>query len=809
MATDMYSYAGARNSATSQYDEGERLSTPVYGKAAVEGYRKDVLNGFEPEPARLNPVRKTATSMHLYDCQTDQNYQLNPQRPESSVLVDLKDPVQIHLLTETALTDSKRYTILSQEEVDDLKKLCQYLAQRIESTRQNLAIQSKYRDAAVSMARLYSHGKSDSKRRSFRSNRSSGDQHVREADQERQTCERKCEELATELFSLEKRIMEPQRKLLEHTAGILQMTHKASNPKTAAPGLPGHMVNGIPGSPESMYTYNRDHDQDSFEMYYEDSGFQQFGNPSEVSPLEIPLKSPIREQQTQLREENNALLASVADMERKFENLNMAVRDTIIRFNPAINGDYEEPPYSSPDQQTKPGEMLRYHMEYLQSGLVAIQAEQESPSLSLGPDPATEAVLSSLWTTIQTGLAGMRQRREERRRAIADKGLQKEDESEDEGFDTDEAYTLTGLDTRVRWLYRQTTTLKDQKSVLKRQIKQQRELNNKSDAEKDEELHRKQAEVDESRLLISRAEKDALDAQKMLSEALEDLEQARAAASEGMEHKARAGQVEMLESELKNARANLDTAKASSQRLAVLDADIKQLQGQLEEATASRQQAEANAKDLSAQLESKAAALKAKEEETDQMHMTMAELKTEVTLARAELDGAYGTRAERAADVAAKQSNAEVVRLHSQVETLKTELGETVKELEEITKETIGAEKEKVELESKLDDALADRTALETEVAGMRERMEGEVGKMREKLAKLQEELDGERLKTPGGSARGGAGASMLSEQFRATMREERKKFQEDLRVSFFPVYPICLTIGGIYIPCGTRELHY
>ena len=32
-----------------------------------------------------------------------------------------------------------------------------------------------------------------------------------------------------------------------------------------------------------------------------------------------------------------------------------------------------------------------------------------------------------------------------------------------------------------------------------------------------------------------------------------------------------------------------------------------------------------------------------------------------------------------------------------------------------------------------------------------------------------------------------GAGASVLSEQFRSTMREERRKFQEEIRVCFFP----------------------
>lgn len=109
------------------------------GRAMANGYRQDIVNGFEAERPRYNPS--------------------NTDHPQSSPNVDLKDPIQVHLLTETALSDSREWVILSQEEVDDLKKQCQSIVQRIEQTRANLAIQSKYRDAAISMAKLYSPGK--------------------------------------------------------------------------------------------------------------------------------------------------------------------------------------------------------------------------------------------------------------------------------------------------------------------------------------------------------------------------------------------------------------------------------------------------------------------------------------------------------------------------------------------------------------------------------------------------------------------------------------------------------------------------
>jgi hypothetical protein len=90
-----------------------------------------------------------------------------------------------------------------------------------------------------------------------------------------------------------------------------------------------------------------------------------------------------------------------------------------------------------------------------------------------------------------------------------------------------------------------------------------------------------------------------------------------------------------------------------------------------------------------------------------------------------------------------------------------------------------------LELEGKLDDALGAKTSLEAELQSLREKLDREVGSLRE-------QLDAEKLKAPtSASGTGGqrAGASMLSEQFRATMKEERKKFQDELRVSMVSIF--------------------
>jgi len=840
-------------------------------------------------------------------------------------LVDLKDPIQVHLLTETALSDSKKWEILSQEEVDDLKKQCQSLTQRITQTRANLAIQAKYRDAALSMAKLYSPA---SKRRSLLGNRGSGGETAREAEAERQACEKRCEELGSELFSLEKRLMEPQRRLLQHTAGILQLTHGTG--KKVQPSTNGQPTNGIPGSPESLYTYTNK-DRESFEPPPDDESFgenrnlfssSERTNGKGVQPrknaIEIPLKSPIRKETMELREEgdrlreengrlqgealqlmtsndslkasndslkasndslktsNNSLKASndsleasndslkssndslkasndslsleldaiqresdeqlelIAETEKKIEDLNSRLRDVIVRFNPGKNGSYKAPPSG----ELEPGDLLTSQLKYLDDGLVAVQEEQElSSSLSLRenekaataaaatlaqaeaqveefnqeirrilravdptlpPPPEAvgdgldsqiewlqdrlgmieaellaegdkqkaeemDAVLMGLWDLIQSGYATIRRQNGERRRIRSQKGLPEEDDdaSGDESpTGPNETYSLSAFTTTIQWLYTQATKLREQKAVLKRQIKQQRELNTKSDTEKDAQLSRKSDE-------LVKSERETRAVQDKLAKAIADLESSRQATAAAND--AASGQ-------LKDGNAKLTALEAESKdlvmQLSKVEAEIASLTLQLNDAAEAKLTAESKA-------EKAAREVKEKDEELDRLNVMVVELKTEATIAKAELEGAYGSRAQRAADVAELSKSKQNSELQGQVDKLRAELAGTLKEFEGLTKDTIAAEKEKLELEGKLDDAQASKTSLENESKALRQKLEAEI-------AGLKEELDAERLKVApasgGGTSR--AGASMLSEQFRATMKEERKKFQEEIRVS-------------------------
>ncbi|KAJ4859054.1 up-regulated during septation domain-containing protein [Trichoderma breve] len=902
---------GYQTERSSYDDEASSVNTPISsnGDHAMAGaYGKDGVHGYEQADHQLEPM--------------------DPNDAPNGSLADLKDPIQVHLLTETALSDSKEYEILSQEEVDKLKKQCQLLSQRVESTRSNLAIQSKYRDAAVSMAKLYSAGKTEEELLD--------DPRAKEVELERETTEKKCEELSRELFNLEKNLIGPQRRLLQHTAGILQLTHKASK-RAAARALQNS--NEVPGSPESLYTYSQSRDslaQAVDEDYFEDPSLYQLDSMQGLqtghlkSAIDIPLKSPVREQATHLRgeidkaKEENALLVNlVADMEQKLESLSLSLRETIVKFNPEVNSDYLDPPRESAAGDSKPGDMLRKQLDYLESGLVAVQAEQES-FISNGGGNSSGGNNYLLDDGAERIEAVLRQQNEERRRQRAEKGLVDDDDtSDDDAFDADEAYNLYAFESKVDWLFKRASTLKDQKSVLKRQIKQQRELNNKTDAEKDEEIERRQEELDQTRFLLERAEKDAMDAQTMLADALQDLEKAQGSSSgiseeelhkhtakigsleaelaklhaqieshqaaieerdaklealdseveeniaraesleaETQAHKARVDSlegeiqarndriealeaeihthstraeslqaevlahgvrvesleseiqarsvhIESLEDKIQGHNSNIGSLEAEIQsrdaqirslgadlqahnerggsyeaQIAALEAENKkfiELSSQLDGASKEKAAAEEMARALQQEVENIKASHTDKEKEIaqkdadlEQLNMTLVEIKTELTFARAELDGAYGSRAERAADAAALSNQEEVVKLTGQVERLKKELAGTVQDLEAITKETIGAEREKIDLEQKADEAISAKASLEADLE-----------KSRQLIARLQEDLDSERFKvgvSQGGVTKVGAGAALLSEQFRTSMREERKRFHEDIK---------------------------
>ncbi|KXJ86678.1 Up-regulated during septation-domain-containing protein [Microdochium bolleyi] len=807
-------------------------------------------------------------------------------RADGPVLLDLKDPVQVHLMAETALFDSREYQILSEEEVDHLKKMLQSTNQRVEQTRSNLAVQTKYRDAAVSMSKLYSPTRSIGGRGSPEDVRNSASsQDAQEADAERKAVQTRCEELASELFLLEKRVMDGRRRLLEHTAGILQLTHS----KSKKPGAKGALVNGVPPSPESMHTATHARNSielapDDFFLFNEGSLYQSFDQLDALAeggrgkPIEPPMRSPIREQQRQLtfeserlRTENDDLrnqmetliheLGAIRDesadqfqlitnTERQLEAFNNQLRDMLASTD-ADRGAGLGPP---PSNQGKRGSMLDKHVQYLQGGLSALRetsgnsagaAEKmrqigtqvqailkesdasypEPPEAADGVDEQAEylqdslqrvrsemeraasssqnysanrqvteqsdAVLSGLWDIIQSGLADARERKQERRKDRMDRGLEvdEEDMSDGESGDPNEAYSLQAFSSKVQWLYSRASSLQDQKGVLKRQIKQQRELNSKSDSEKDEALRQKAEEVEEAKTAKLKAEKELASARLELSETnaeLDTMQKSRGEESDAIDQartilKERNARIASLES----------SSKEMSSRLAQTEAEFEKLNSQLDEAEEAKEAAEEAKIAAEKALEEKQAHIKVKESELEHMTGMYAELKLEATMAKAELDGAYGSRSQRAAEIAALHDSSQISKSQQRTATLEQELKATAKDLADVVAQSLEAEKKIGALEADLDRAQAEkarvRDELEAELSESRQeleqRLEAEVARLQKDRQELQEQLDQERFRPNGPLSPGGSrGTTHLTESYRSGLRAERRKYEEQLK---------------------------
>lgn len=923
----------------------------------LEGYRADILNGFEEPQARYNPG--------------------NTAHPQSSISLDINDPIQVHLLVETALWDAKEYEILSPEEVDDLKKQCQSLNQRIQTARQNLVVHSKYRDATRSMSKLYPDKKKSvdlndpnkQKRGIFGNRDRSNSDQVREADLERVASEKKCEELAAELWSLEKRLIEPEHRLLKHTAGILQMTHKG--PKSHPGGEDARQA-GIPGSPESMYTYhNARNSLELIEDEFDERSFYRQLDPLDIS-FAFGMNQALETPSTERSKEHMQLISTT---EQKLEDLNSALREVLIKANPDRDASQNPVPLARTNAEgkpTQPGETLQNHLDYLEQGIAALDLEQGASKRKAGELNASmedtleelnrqvkgllspthpelkeppgitgqqtglreqlyyfqdiiasveeeltkaaeivanppinrskssdsdqmEAVLMGLWDIIQSGEEELRKQKHERKLNRAANGRTPQDESDtgSEMGDPNEPYTLQAFSAKVQWLYSSATKLKEHKKVLQRQIKQQRELNNKSDAQKDAELVAKQEELDKTTDLLGRTERNAADLQEQLSNAMTELVKAREADKMDAEAQAkdsatlRETQEQLAKARRLHEEELINSHREASERIASLtDAQLR-AQEQLTVATRESQEriaglattnrnledqlASANKKidemelelqgikddhginsaDVTSKLsghEARIAELSTavaaaattrvahenslrekdrllaeKEKEVEDISMKVAELQTEVVIARAELDGAYGSRAQRAAEVASnpaiqreidamtrknKALQEQMDALHNKNFMLQGEIAELQAARSPGPAISAEAEAKIAELKKELEETIVEyeamtKASIEWEME--REKLEANIDKLRNEKEDLESQLSDEKvkwlgMKSPGdGSLTPGmmnTSTTVLKNEFKKMMRDsraeglralraeqaERKRFEEELR---------------------------
>ncbi|KAI0832767.1 Up-regulated during septation-domain-containing protein [Trametes gibbosa] len=137
----------------------------------------------------------------------------------ASMILSSKDDLLMSLLASEAVVDSRGFEVLSAEEVEELKKEYTVLSSRLVALNKKLTLETKIRDAALSLAKANASYKNVSKQTSEQLDNSS----------------RKVEVAQKEFWRVSERASEINRRLLEHRAGVLSYSLRSMEKKMAPP----------------------------------------------------------------------------------------------------------------------------------------------------------------------------------------------------------------------------------------------------------------------------------------------------------------------------------------------------------------------------------------------------------------------------------------------------------------------------------------------------------------------------------------------------------------------------------------------
>lgn len=698
----------------------------------------------------------------------------------------------MYMLTETAMGDSKSYEVLSMEEVEDLKKEYTFLSGRIDGTKRKLALEMKLRDAAKSLSKLYNpksprtsedfdasgSPKSNRSRRSlFR--RSGGAEPLDKSDEELAVSTRKCEALAQELWKLESRAQHVHQRLLEHTAGVLQMTHKGLKKNAKSNGSLSPELNG-----------NGIHARDSIDDFDDRSLYQPSNYLDEYNGYG-------REDHSNGTGPMSVGLGAIQDTERKLEELSTQMRNTILRANP----DYYLDPVPQPDHNggpVNPTATVEAYVAYLANGL-GILGTQPSGDSSRAPEAADDGS-GDYVREINTRLYQI----------VAESGFSRgptlpPPPRSGSGLQENLSYLTTGVD----GLQSRLEGLLEQKSILTTQIQQQRELNSKSDAERDahitdlveqlaharkehelseregqstrdelelvnrqlEEVRQEAAHyqahstsrgvVDEGALASEKESRQRAEAEvARLGAALEQLQSEVDSHAEVREARERAeGEVARLEAELEQLRSEFHSrAEELNTSGSQTDGEIERLQGVIEKL---HQEADARAEELT--------------ETRDRAEQQVSQMEEEMQQIRNEFDA----RIKEATDSQA-QAQSEVVRLEGVIAQSHSDVDPQVKEA---TEARVKAERQVIELEATIQQIRNESDDRVREATDSHAQAKTEVARLEAAIEQLRNETDPRVKEATDAREEAEANAERLQKEF-TELESEYVRAQTELTMA-------------------------
>lgn len=603
----------------------------------------------------------------------------------------------MHLLLETALGDSQHYDLLTPDELDDLKQEEHLLSKKIQGRRKKLFLETRMQTASRSLQRLNSHS----------SHGSTG--------QNNHLSPQKCDDLAEDIWRLERRQAELKDKRLKHTAGVLQLNHQL---QLQNGDLPRHL---------------EDYDDAQDDFNFLDGAFDLPAASGHITP--------------------------------RLQEVSGSLYNMISTSNVHKNLEFPEPP--------SPGGSAEDELEYIEHGLNTIkglyegllkyldQNHQKSRDLDQ-TSQQTNAVLGGLWEIIGSS-------EEDLRRNVQSS----DDASADASHTSSEPFSLQAFSTKVQALCANAATLSDAQRALQQQYQEEKAAHQQKTAERSQLLSQLQ-ETHDAHLTSQRS--------------LED-------------HKAQLmdvkGQRAQAQQEIAFMKQQIDerssTADDRQRQLSRLGNEREDMDAQLAVLSVNFEAAQHRADESDKLVEAKTRAMDAANVERQALETELVRLQTELTVSRAELDGAYGTRAQRAAEGAmTPEVKREIDTLkgalegkEARMEALERELGELVGAHEGMVRQLVEAEKE-------------------------REALEGVVDAARERVETLERGVSDEKVRGMGlgvnlGSGENGALSPMLSSRpgtarserggdstSVGVMRNEFKRMVREMRAEHFRTLKVC-----------------
>ncbi|KAF8467629.1 Up-regulated during septation-domain-containing protein [Kalaharituber pfeilii] len=387
---------------------------------------------------------------------------LNKGRPRSSSLLNINDTVAMHLLVETAIIDSAEYEILSFEEVEELKKEYKFLSGRIDAAKRKLALESKVRDAALSLSRLYNNKKG--KRRSLLG----GNEMTQKTDEELIQSNQKVEQLVQELWGLNNRAVEIQRRLLQHGAGILGMTHQGGSGMKGKGTQQSAVVNHPNGNGDDFDDrsfYRSSDNLDSFAVNGTYTNGHRRG--ASMNQMRYP-----NNRLSMIPPESNVTPQFDPYVERRLEQLNHELRQYLI--NTTGIEDIAEVPQAIGDASG-----LNEQVTMLEQG---IQFIQQLPVPHHTVNPASEHMeqtITTLWDMLILGNEENRVRRASVANGNSSSLGGDDDDDDDDDDDTDAygtAFSIDAFSYKVQSLYTKAAKLREERNSLRKQINGQKQI---------------------------------------------------------------------------------------------------------------------------------------------------------------------------------------------------------------------------------------------------------------------------------------------------------------------------------------------